>query len=469
MSYRHTRTLHSARCFVAGTLLSTAPFLWAVDNHTDTLPDAKPGECYAKVMVPAAYQDETTTVVVREAFERVEVVPPRYEAAEERVLVAEASTKLVPVEAEWSEETHTVELRPARTEWVTDSLQSNVVVNPQILAAMENAGVDLDEVESGACYHEHFQPPKYRMRSERVLVAQATERYTVIPPEYDLVEERVLVRPASRQLVEIPAEYETVEERVLVEPAKSVWKPGRGPIEKIDGSTGEIMCLVEEPAKYRKVEKRVVKRPASTKVIETPAEYQVVKVRKLVRDAQEVRESVPAKYEEVRVREKVADAEYIWHPVETLGDFGPKTGAVACKKDYRANSKTFTRRMVKTPATFRRVTIPAKYEVKKIRRLAEDAREVRTRVPAETRQVTKRVKTANARLEWRPVLCETNMSDAVIAKVQRALQRAGLNPGPADGMIGRRTLLAVDEYQRQRGLATGGLTMATLDALGVEI
>ena len=40
------------------TLLSTAAQAEPIDN-TNTLPDAKPGQCYAKVMIPAKYETKT--------------------------------------------------------------------------------------------------------------------------------------------------------------------------------------------------------------------------------------------------------------------------------------------------------------------------------------------------------------------------------------------------------------------------
>jgi len=446
----------------------TTPLL-AIDDNTNTLPNAKPGECYAKVMVPAQYRDETTTVVVKEASEKVEIVPAKYNIVEERVMVADASTKLVPVPAVWGTEKQGVQISEASTSWVAGSLASKVAVNPTLLRAAKDGGVDPATAKSGVCYHEHYQAPKYENKAERVLVAQASEKVTVVPAKYNMVEERVLVKPASKKLVEVPAVYETVEERVLVEPAKSEWKKGRGLVEKLDGSTGEIMCLVEVPAKYKVVKKRVVKAPASTKVVEIPAEYQTVKVRKLTTDSKEVRTSIPAKYEEVNRKVKISEAKYVWHPVATPGEFGPKTGNVICKKDIPAKSKTVVRKVVKTPATFTKVSVPAKFQVKKVRKLVTDSKEIRTKIPEETNTVTKRVQVANSRLEWRSVLCETNMSRDVIAQVQQSLQSAGFDAGGADGVIGRQTLLAVDAYQRRKGLPTGGLTMDTLKSLGIKL
>ena len=82
--------------------------------------------------------------------------------------------------------------------------------------------------------------------------------------------------------------------------------------------------------------------------------------------------------------------------------------------------------------------------------------------------MAKRVKVDDEHLAWRPVLCETNMTRGVVISIQEALAGAGHDPGPIDGVIGTETLRAVRAYQAAAGLPTGGLTLATLDSLGVR-
>lgn len=72
-------------------------------------------------------------------------------------------------------------------------------------------------------------------------------------------------------------------------------------------------------------------------------------------------------------------------------------------------------------------------------------------------------------MQWRPVLCETNMTGTTITDIQRALKKAGYNPGTIDGKIGRQTMVAVDSFQRANGLPRGGLTMQTLEKLGIKL
>jgi len=196
-----------------------------------------------------------------------------------------------------------------------------------------------------------------------------------------VVEQSVLVKEASKRMEEVPAEYGWVEEKVLVEQAHSVWKKGRGLIERVDNATGEIMCLVEVPARYETVRKRVVTKPATVRQIEIPAEYQAIKVTKMVSAPQERRIPIPAEYETVTRTEKVADG-------------------------Y---------------------------------------------------------------MEWRRVLCETNMSREMVTKIQQALSKAGYNPGPSDGTFGTQTRTAIMSYQKAKGLAEGDLTYETVQSLGIKI
>lgn len=249
-------------------------------------------------------------------------------------------------------------------------------------ALAQDAEADLPRnAQPGMCYARVMIPAQYTTGSERVLKKEASSRIEVVPAKYEWATERVLVKEASSTLEVVPAQYEWTEEKVLVKPAQTVWKKGRGPIERVDNGTGEIMCLVEEPAVYKTVRKRVLKSSARTVSKEVPAEYETVKVRRLV-----------------------------------------------------------------NPPSERMVEIPAEYETVSTRKLVKDSE-----------------------LVWRPVLCETNLRSGIVSDLQRALKRAGHDPGPIDGVIGRQTQDAIASFQRAKGLATGGLTMETLRSLDVRV
>ncbi len=286
-----------------------------------TPPNAKPGQCFTKIIIPAKYRTINERQVVEEAGQRIEVIPA-----------------------------------------------------------------------------------SFKQGSKRVLVSEATEKLEVVPATYKTVRERVMVKPASTKLIQVPAQYETVTSRIMVSPARKEWKKGTGPIQRIDNDTGEIMCLVDVPATYKTVSKRVLKSPATTRSVEIPAEY-----------------------------------------------------------------NTVTRQVVATAATTRTVTIPAKYKTISVTEQASPASQRVIEIPAKYKNVARQEIASPSRVEWREILCDTNLTSGKITEIQRALKSAGYNPGPIDGTIGSDTMSAVNAFQRAKGLPVDEyLNMSTVRALGVQ-
>ena len=64
-----------------------------------------------------------------------------------------------------------------------------------------------------------------------------------------------------------------------------------------------------------------------------------------------------------------------------------------------------------------------------------------------------------------PVVVKT--TPELVRKIQKALLHAGFNPGPADGVIGPKTMAALESFQQQKSLSTGQITEETLQALDI--
>ena len=116
-------------------------------------------------------------------------------------------------------------------------------------------------------------PAQYKTVEETVLVKEASSKLVVEPAQYKWVEETKMVAPAKKQLVQVPAVYETMTEKILVRKAHTEWKIGKGPIQKVDETTGEIMCLVTEPDVYKTISKQILKTPATTREVIQPKVY----------------------------------------------------------------------------------------------------------------------------------------------------------------------------------------------------
>ncbi len=278
--------------------------------------------------------------------------------------------------------------------------------------------------QTGACYARMLQPPQYvereasRMvkeatetlqmqpaktewREEQVVVSEAHTQLKLVPATYKWLEEKTLVLPArERQELVSEAEYETVTEQVLVAMAETVWRKGRGEIERIDEESGEIVHRVELPAKYRDVERQLLRKPAVYRRVVEPAVYE-----------------------------------------------------------------TLRKRVVDQPEHSVAVQVPAVYKTVRVQRIVEPARVTRIPVPAVYERYSYREKVADESLVWRQIVCQRDLSEERLRTVQKALQARGFEPGYADGILGKRTQAAVYAFQQQQGLATGRLSVETLQAL----
>lgn len=184
--------------------------------------DAKPGQCYAEVIVPAKFETVTERVLSQDASSRINVVAAQYEWVEQEVMVKPETVRLEVV------------------------------------------------------------PAEYKTVTERVLVEPQSEQLVSVPATFKTVNEKILVRPATQVwkdgeaeienpnqltgdivcLVERPAEYKTVQRQVIDQPART-----------------EIKTI---PAVYKTVEKQIIAKPATTREVTIPAEYKTVRVKKMV-------------------------------------------------------------------------------------------------------------------------------------------------------------------------------------------
>lgn len=282
--------------------------------------------------------------------------------------------------------------------------------------------------QPGDCFARIAQAPKFERREEQVLLADASERIEIVAAQYEWTEETVIVRPASERIVQVrPAEYRTVEDRVMISPASER-------LEEVPARfrTEEVSELVKPATQVWKPGRGAIERVDNISgeilcLVEEPAVYRAVQRQVLVEPATTRRVPIPPEYKLVRRQELV-------RPAETRIETTP------------AQTETVRVRKLVSPATERRVPVPARYQT-----------------------VTREVEVSPSRIDWQPVLCNTNANDGVIFELQRALQRAGFNPGKIDGKLGRMTYDAVDRYQRSNGLPTGGITFETLDMLGVSM
>jgi hypothetical protein len=235
-------------------------------NESEVPPNAKAGECYARVYTPPVYTTKSDSLLKRAAAEKIDIVPAQFQEATQQVMVRAATRRL--------------EIVPAQYEWV----------------------------------------------EERVTITPASKRIQEVAAVYETVTEQVLDKPAYSVwkkgtsspiqqvdaatgeimcLVEIPATYKTVTKQVLKTPAM----------------TQEI----EVPAEYTVVKKQIEKMPATTQTVEVPAEFNAVKISKMVAPAREVRTPIPAEYQTVTQNVLAKPASVEWRQILCATNTTPET------------------------------------------------------------------------------------------------------------------------------------------------
>jgi len=314
-----------------GSLFFVLPATAQQIDNTQILPDAKPGECYAKVISPAQFTTRTEEIVVQESSERIETVEAKYEKVDQTIVVKEPAQLLKATPAQFEKQSQRIEVLAQDKNWTMTVGGKTLPASPDAIAQIKRSGVDTDSVDVGNCYVEYYEPAKYRTQAEKVMVKPSSEVITIIPAEYESVEEQVVIKEASSEVVDVPAVYRTQTESVLVEPVRSIWQENCGVVDQVDNATGETLCLVEVPARYETLTKTVLDTSATTKTVEIPAVYRTITVERLVRPASEKRETIPAEYTTVQKRVKEADANFFWLAKgEAAASGAIATGRVVC-------------------------------------------------------------------------------------------------------------------------------------------
>ena len=225
---------------VAATLLGTSGASIAYGESTTSghgfptnspieqgLPNASPGDCFARVIIPASYDTIPRTVTTQEAFETLDIIPaqlapdtlniktrdeglryivrqPRYETVTEEVLIRPAYEELQVIPAQFETVTETITVGEPKLVWRPGRHLSDITrVDPA----------------TGTVYCLVEEPAETRTVSRRVVRVPEQVQTVTIPAQYKTVTKQVLVDPGGVDQEPIPAEYTDVAVSRLVSPA----------------------------------------------------------------------------------------------------------------------------------------------------------------------------------------------------------------------------------------------------------
>jgi Putative peptidoglycan binding domain len=251
-------------------------------------------------------------------------------------------------------------------------------------------------------------PAKFETVSEQVLVKEASKRGNFVPAKFTTRTEKILVKEGGCKIVKKPAQYASNSTRRMVKEASGHWvKKLKSPNclkEATGGTDCYVLCWEEVPAQYTYDTERTI---------------------------------VKAESEE-RISEE---------PVY----------------------KTITVSVLAEPARYDEVDVPAQYTTVSKQRVVECAQTVTEAGAA--KQMTKKERvlvSAGGFTEWVEVVCDKDMTESLVTKVQKALNEKGYNVGTPDGRMGGKTREMLMKYQKENNLPEGNMNKATVESLGVH-
>lgn len=292
-----------------------------------------------------------------------------------------------------------------------------------LLAKASLGGNMLLASERKICNVQVLAPAAYQAATTRVTVQEASTNYTMQPPVMGYGEKKIKIAAGYVEYDIIPARFKEVIETVEVE--------------------RERIEVVTEPPVYRTETRRVKVKdatlrwnPACSPVIAT--EGANVPGHCLI--------EIPAEYQEI-TRQVI------------------ETPARTYKKVIPAKIREVTRKILVSPAKVVRREIPPQYTTVKQARVEQAPRILSEQVAEQTSDLPVANKIRPERIVTRPALCEDSLVTADILRLQQHLQHLGYYQGSPDGALGPKTRTALTRYQEDNGLASGAITLETVQKL----
>jgi hypothetical protein len=379
----------------------------AVAPPEDYPPNALPGQCFAKVIVPEVTQSYSEQVLVAPEHTVTQVIPGACGSQDKTIVVRAPSTELITIPATYRTITETVVVRPGgvRTEVIPpvyDTVSEQVMVRQGYTEWRPSAGVrgyfgsyDAGSYAGGyppaPCCGYPEQNPAYGGPPTRVLPTGEVLCLVQVPPEYSIVTRQVVRVPARTLEIPYPAETTTVTRQVVDAPAHVVRRdiPGETRVVQIKTCAPDQTQTSVIPPQYRTVTKLRTIAPARSEWRQTTCQA-----------------PTPAPLPPVIFHQGPVYHDHPSHPAEI---YAPSSGCPVVCGEHRP--------------------------------VYEHAR---------------------------PTDSPPAAGDGAVARLQGALAAKGYYQGPQNGLFTPSTMAAMTRYQHDNHLAEGRYTGETANALGIS-
>ncbi len=206
-----------------------------------------PNKCFAKCIVPDEYKSEVTRVLIKPAYDQLEVVPAVYKKEYQEIVIRPASKRYIyeaaqyetitdtlwikdpyhqlkVIPATFSTDFETVEVRPKTGNWIAGEDDPDCPsINPadcrvfhyREIPAIERE-IPVEKIQAEANTSAERVDGRFKLISRQVEVRPAQTLEEAIPAKTQMVERNVLVKDETTKKVTIPAVYKEVTKKVLV-------------------------------------------------------------------------------------------------------------------------------------------------------------------------------------------------------------------------------------------------------------
>lgn len=397
-------------------MVPSAALAGGYDNGGDYPPNAEPGKCYNKVLIPQVYESYTEQIVDAPARTETRVIPAVYGMQTKQVVIREERVEYITIPATYKTITETVVIKPASTKTVTI-------------------------------------PAVYKTITEQVLVKEAhTEWHRGIPAK-DIAQygyqTKVTATGEVLCLILVPAEYATVTRQVLVTP--------------------EQTKVIDIPAETQVVTKQVIDQDARVEKRVIPAEYGTIQVRVIVTPERIETITIPATYKIVTKQRMVSDNRFEWRVIDCKDGYPiePPAGG------YSVPGVSKTPGGYGPPPSYGTPQGPQKYSPPP-RKYTPPPPPKYVPPPPEPTQSSGYGNAPPAAPKPYTALASADKTDMsttpqMVRDVQTALGVRGYYSGPRDGVFSAQTQAALAKFQADRKLDIGKITIDTLRSLGIPV
>jgi Putative peptidoglycan binding domain len=188
---------------------------------------ARPGQCFQRMLVPATWRAEPMDVITQEAYEQIAVSDPVFQSRHENVVTSDEYKRYVVTEPTFRTETQTIVTRPAHERLVASPAvmgtrsETVVIREPRLVW---RSGANLSAVRrmdpnTGEVFCLVEEPAITQTVTRRVQTAQAQVSRQNVPALTQTIARKVLVTPASVREINVPATVQPVTVQTLVTPA----------------------------------------------------------------------------------------------------------------------------------------------------------------------------------------------------------------------------------------------------------